>query len=254
VAGEIGALVRAWHDCRECPLHLHRKNVVFGRPWRAEDCRPDEDPLVLVIGESPGRVEDETGAPWSGASEPVIMRYLRDAGIRQAWLADAVACRVLAGASPALAEVRKCAGHLTALEPLLPFKGVLLVGRFALEMMDAGVWPDFRSLPRLFVPHPNALLVNGWPHNADAIKKCDEAVEAVRVWRQRLGDAGPAPVEGPAGAEEAPAVECAHEWIQVGQWQGPRSGDRPIMACTRCAVIQKPALDRAPRKAKEVAA
>lgn len=252
MAGEIGALVRSWRECRECPLGGHRKNVVFGRPWRAPDCQPTEDPLVLVIGDAPGRVEDETGAAWSGPSEAVLMHCLREAGIKQAWLSYAVACRPLAGAAPVLAEVRKCAGHLTGLEPLLPFAGVLLTGRFPLEMMDSGMWPDFKTLPRLFITHPNALLSHGWPHNDEAVKRCEETVEAIRAWRGRLG-AEDTPVAGPApDAPEAPAaVECQHDWVQVGHWAGARSGNRPMMACTRCAVVQKPVLDRV-RKVKEV--
>jgi len=53
-----------WRDCKACPLHKTRRNVVLGRG--AVPCD------ILFIGEAPGKVEDLHGEPFIGPSGKML--------------------------------------------------------------------------------------------------------------------------------------------------------------------------------------
>lgn len=50
----------AWTDCNRCPLHEHRSRVVLYRGFLPAP--------ILFLGEAPGRTEDLTGFPFTGAA------------------------------------------------------------------------------------------------------------------------------------------------------------------------------------------
>lgn len=67
--GGLGRWTADWVECRRCKLCETRRNVVFGRGSVPAD--------VLLIGEGPGTVEDETGEPFRGPSGRILDRALR---------------------------------------------------------------------------------------------------------------------------------------------------------------------------------
>ena len=71
----LTGLERAVRNCRACELHATRRNAVFG-----------EGPVparLMIIGEAPGRTEDETGRPFVGRSGKLLSRLLEGAGIKR---------------------------------------------------------------------------------------------------------------------------------------------------------------------------
>src|SRR3989338_5970815 len=51
-------------DCKRCPLHEGRQNIVFG------DGNPNAD--LMFIGEAPGRDEDMQGLPFVGRAGKLL--------------------------------------------------------------------------------------------------------------------------------------------------------------------------------------
>ncbi len=66
-------LAKAAADCRGCELYEHATQTVFGEgSTRAR---------VMLVGEQPGDVEDQQGAPFVGPAGRLLDRALADAGI-----------------------------------------------------------------------------------------------------------------------------------------------------------------------------
>ncbi|MEB2836562.1 MAG: type-4 uracil-DNA glycosylase [Desulfurococcales archaeon] len=100
------SLVDAIRKCRKCPLHLHRKNPV-----------PGEGPLdarVMLVGEAPGRREDETGRPFVGAAGHLLDALLGLAGLKreEVYITNIVKCRPPGNRDPTQAEIRACLPYL----------------------------------------------------------------------------------------------------------------------------------------------
>ena len=68
-----GALASAAADCEGCPLYKDADHVVFGEG-------PTDTRLVLV-GESPGRSEDEQGRPFVGRAGAMLDEVLEEVGL-----------------------------------------------------------------------------------------------------------------------------------------------------------------------------
>lgn len=76
-------------NCTGCALANTRKNVVFsdGNPSTAK---------VVLIGEAPGEMEDETGRPFVGRAGQLLNKFLSDAGISRdedVYIINTVKCR-----------------------------------------------------------------------------------------------------------------------------------------------------------------
>jgi len=84
----LKALEKEWIDCQRCELCKTRINVVFGSG------NPDSE--VLVIGEAPGREEDETGLPFVGDAGRVLNELFDAIGWdreRDVYITNTVCCR-----------------------------------------------------------------------------------------------------------------------------------------------------------------
>ena len=75
------------NNCKSCPLHSTRTNVVFGAG--------NSDAKILFIGEAPGRQEDEQGLPFVGASGKLLDKYLDAIGLSrdEVYIANILKCR-----------------------------------------------------------------------------------------------------------------------------------------------------------------
>ena len=55
--------------CKKCNLHKTRQNTVFGEG--------DPDSNIMIIGEAPGREEDEVGRPFVGRAGKLLNEFLK---------------------------------------------------------------------------------------------------------------------------------------------------------------------------------
>lgn len=91
-------------QCKRCPLHRARKNAVPGEG--------PPSPLALV-GEAPGRLEDELGRPFVGPAGRLLRSRLLSLGL-EAFITNAVRCRPPGNRRPSEAELYACFPHLEA--------------------------------------------------------------------------------------------------------------------------------------------
>lgn len=149
-------------DCRNCPLNRTRKNPV---PF---DGRPPK-PLAIV-GEAPGRNEDEEGVPFVGRSGSMLRQMIEANGYerKQAVVMNVVCCRPPKNRTPNIEEIEACQPNYEAQLELSGAWVVLLMGQSALNRyrpdvkIGAGRGRPFWMEGRVFIPtyHPAYILRN----------------------------------------------------------------------------------------------
>lgn len=114
--------------CTLCKLSKTAKTVcLLGTGPRRAD--------VMVIGEAPGRKEDETGKPFVGQSGKLLNELLEGAGIARddIYIANAVSCRPPENKTPSKGEIKACKKWLDAQIAAVNPKYVLLLGNTPLQ-------------------------------------------------------------------------------------------------------------------------
>ncbi len=140
VEEEYKRLVEEIARCTRCPLHRSRKNPV-----------PGEGPLdarVMVVGEAPGRKEDEEGRPFVGPAGQLLNRLLELAGLRreEVYITNIVKCRPPGNRDPAPEEVEACLPYLRRQIRLIKPRLVIAVGRHAARTLYRLAGLPWRSM------------------------------------------------------------------------------------------------------------
>lgn len=207
-----------WADCRRCPLHKTRTQVVVGEPWRA-DPKPG-DPLLLIVGEAPGEQEDRSGRPFVGPAGKVLREsILPPAGVRLGFICNSIACRPPGNRDPTPEEIAACAPLLDELVAALKPDGILALGKVAEACVSAASWSRDRPFARIH--HPSYLLHKGYPTTTEGTRTLQSQLGKIRrllgkIVEETAQDADPG---------------CRHETVShVGAW----SGGTPIHVCDAC--------------------
>ena len=122
---EYRRLVEEIRSCTKCPLHQFRRNPV-----------PGEGPLdadVMVVGEAPGRREDELGRPFVGMAGKLLDALLAKAGLERGrvYITNVVKCRPPGNRDPRQEEIDACLPYLVRQVKLVRPKVIIAVGRIA---------------------------------------------------------------------------------------------------------------------------
>jgi len=107
-----------------------------------------DSPLVLV-GEAPGRKEDELGKPFVGAAGKILDNMLEGAGLERSrlFITNVVKCHPPKNRRPLSKEVRACTMHLEALLGIISPRVIApmgnsstsyILGRYGLERSSIG--------------------------------------------------------------------------------------------------------------------
>lgn len=158
--GEIATLVAS---CTRCKLCESRTHTVPGEG-------PDGARLV-VVGEGPGRTEDETGRPFVGQAGDLLTKILAAIGLsREAvFICNVVKCRPPQNRTPAYDEIAACVPYLFRQLELLRPAVILAMGNTAAQTLlntkqslgaMRGKIHRFRGTPVIVTYHPAALLRN----------------------------------------------------------------------------------------------
>ncbi|RLI07779.1 uracil-DNA glycosylase [Candidatus Bathyarchaeota archaeon] len=93
-------------SCRRCRLGSLRKNAVVGEGSLEAE--------LFLVGEAPGRVEDETGRPFVGAAGRLLDRLLADIGLErgEVYIGNILKCRPPGNRRPRADEVEACTPYL----------------------------------------------------------------------------------------------------------------------------------------------
>lgn len=115
----------------------------------------------MLVGEAPGRHEDESGLPFVGAAGKNLDLALATAGIarEEAFITSIVKCRPPGNRDPTEGEKEACRPHLLAqIEALRP-RVIVALGRHGLHGL-LGRMPDgFAALPGSFLEGPGGIPV-----------------------------------------------------------------------------------------------
>lgn len=96
-------LYEPYKKCFSCPLgKLGRQNVVFGSG--------NPDAQLMIIGEAPGKDEDEQGIPFVGRSGKFLTKILTSLGIdrKELFITNSVKCRPPQNRKPTPLESKTC--------------------------------------------------------------------------------------------------------------------------------------------------
>jgi DNA polymerase len=149
--------------CRKCKLCEARTNTV-----------PGEGPAtarLVVIGEGPGRTEDETGRPFVGRAGELLTKILEAIKLprEQVYICNIVKCRPPENRLPQYDEIAACLPFLYRQIELVKPKVILAMGGTAAQSLlstkqSLGALRNqvhrFRGIPVIVTYHPAALLRN----------------------------------------------------------------------------------------------
>ena len=160
--------------CQRCPLARGRTTVVFG------EGAPDAD--LMIVGEGPGREEDEQGRPFVGRSGKLLDRLLlEELGLpREAvYIANVVKCRPPNNRDPLPAEIEACQPWLDAQVELIAPRVVLTLGNFSTKLLLKTTDGINRTRGRVY-PWGTAVLVPTF-HPAAALRGGGEVMAGMRA-------------------------------------------------------------------------
>lgn len=162
--------------CKLCPLHKGAANrCVWGEgPSDAE---------VMVIGEAPGRTEDERNRPFIGQSGQLIRSELAKAGITDYYITNVVKCRPPDNRTPTSEEIKTCLQYLNQEVSSVGPKYIIALGAPAAKavLRKSKITQDHGKL----VPKGNAI---GMPvyHPAYVLRNMGRFLPAMRNDLKRL--------------------------------------------------------------------
>lgn len=98
------------------------------------------DARIFIIGEAPGRHEDERGEPFVGGAGAYLTELLERIGLdrSEVFITNIVKCRPPGNRNPRAAEIASCADFLDRQLELVQPELVVLLGRCALERFFPG--------------------------------------------------------------------------------------------------------------------
>jgi len=156
----LAGLVAACTRCRLCESRTH---TVPGEG--------PPDARLLVVGEGPGRTEDETGRPFVGQAGDLLTKILAAIGLPRdrVYICNVVKCRPPENRVPQFDEIAACVPYLFRQIDLVRPKVILAMGGTAAQTMlhskqSLGAMRNqvhrFRGIPVIVTYHPAALLRN----------------------------------------------------------------------------------------------
>jgi uracil-DNA glycosylase len=162
-AATAQAIAQLVSDCTKCRLCEGRHHTVPGEG-------PDDARLV-VVGEGPGQVEDETGRPFVGRAGELLTKILGaiDLPRERVFICNVVKCRPPENRQPQFDEIAACLPYLHRQIEILKPKVILAMGNTAAQSLlnakqSLGSMRNhvhrFRGIPVIVTYHPAALLRN----------------------------------------------------------------------------------------------
>ena len=111
--------------CKKCNLHKTRQNTVFGEG--------DPDSNIMIIGEAPGREEDEAGKPFIGRAGKLLNEFLKSIDLNRdsVFIVNTIKCRPPENRDPEASEINACSDYLDQQINIIKPKVLVLLGKIA---------------------------------------------------------------------------------------------------------------------------
>ena len=111
--------------CTKCSLYKTRKNTVFGEG--------NSDSDIMIIGEAPGREEDDVGRPFIGRAGKLLNEFLKSISLNRdsVFIANTIKCRPPENRDPEVVEINACSDYLDQQINIIKPKVLVLLGKVA---------------------------------------------------------------------------------------------------------------------------
>jgi DNA polymerase len=162
--GEALAAIRAdLGDCQRCGLGKTRQCLVFGVG--------NPQARLVLVGEAPGREEDEKGEPFVGEAGRLLDRILFAMGLQrdEVYICNVLKCRPPDNRNPEAGEVATCEPFLIRQLAAIRPQVIVALGLFAVQTLlqskvpigkVRGTWQQYQGIPLMPTYHPAYLLRN----------------------------------------------------------------------------------------------
>ena len=167
MSARLKTLQEICSGCRNCTLGATRNKLVFGEG--------PLNPMVMFVGEGPGKEEDETGRPFVGRCGKLLRNMIIAIGLdleKEVYIANVVKCRPPSNRPPEPEEIEQCGKLLKKQVEIIRPKRVVLLGKTAVKgllsehsKMTIGalrkISPEmllFEGIPMKVTYHPSSLL------------------------------------------------------------------------------------------------
>jgi uracil-DNA glycosylase len=162
-APSLAAIAQLVAACTKCRLCEGRRHTVPGEG--------PGDAQLVVVGEGPGRVEDETGRPFVGPAGELLTKILAAIELprERVFICNIVKCRPPENRQPQYDEIAACVPYLFRQIEIVKPKVILAMGGTAAQTLlntkqSLGALRNqvhrFRGTPVIVTYHPAALLRN----------------------------------------------------------------------------------------------
>ncbi|WP_321391221.1 uracil-DNA glycosylase [uncultured Desulfuromusa sp.] len=150
-------------NCCLCPLSKQRKNIVFGAG--------NPQARLVLVGEAPGREEDQQGIPFVGEAGKLLDKILLAMNLsrEEVYICNVLKCRPPGNRDPQADEIAACEPFLKQQLALIQPELIITLGRFAAqELLKTtapisklrGKWHEYEGIPLMPTFHPAYLLRN----------------------------------------------------------------------------------------------
>lgn len=159
----LNRLEKQIKNCQQCKLGASRLNSVPGEGnLHAE---------VMMVGEAPGKKEDETGRPFIGSAGKILSEILMLANIKRedVFITSILKCRPPENRNPKTEEIKTCLPWLIQQIQTIKPKVICTMGRFATKALTGIDCPItkihgefFEKNGEIYFPifHPAAIFYN----------------------------------------------------------------------------------------------
>jgi DNA polymerase len=116
-------------ECQKCRLYKSRSNAVPGEgPYAAK---------IMIIGQAPGKTEDELGRPFVGRSGKLLDELLETIKLERnsVFITSSIKCFPPKNRSPKSDELKSCKPYLKKQIDLIKPKMIITLGNYALQTL-----------------------------------------------------------------------------------------------------------------------
>lgn len=149
--------------CTRCALSEGRNKLVFGAG------NPQAD--LVLVGEAPGREEDEKGIPFVGEAGRLLDKILcaMQLSRQDVYICNVIKCRPPGNRDPQIDEIATCEPFLKLQLAAIRPRIIIALGRFATQTLlqsqlpiskIRGQWHEYQGVPLMPTFHPAYLLRN----------------------------------------------------------------------------------------------
>ena len=161
--------------CYHCGLCKTRSNIVFGVG--------NLDAKIMLVGESPGKDEDEQGIPFVGRAGQRLNKFISEAGLvrEDLYIANILKCRPPDNRAPEGHEMSVCSKFLDEQIDIIEPEVIIALGATAVKKFlndryvkitqIRGNWYEYRGIKLMPTFHPAFILRQSSKENVDKVRQ-----------------------------------------------------------------------------------